>query len=70
VAVSVKVHGLPYSGPEGDGEMELRGLPIKGSVPVGKKSLLSLEMTWARLKHILGLLIHSSEETEPWTLLE
>jgi hypothetical protein len=65
VAVSVKVHGLPYSNPHGDGEMELHGLPFKGSVPVGKKTLLGLEMTWAGLKRILGLVMHSSEETEP-----
>lgn len=60
VAVSVKVHGLPYSGPEDNGEMELHGLPVKGKVRVGKKAMLSLEMTWERLKRILSLIKHSS----------
>ncbi|KAF8237573.1 hypothetical protein L208DRAFT_1388954 [Tricholoma matsutake] len=65
VAVSVKVNGLRH-----DGEIELHGLPVKGRVPVGKKTLLTLEMTWQRLKRILGFVVHSSEETEEtWTLL-
>ncbi|KAG5649542.1 hypothetical protein H0H81_003155 [Sphagnurus paluster] len=38
-AVAAKVEGLPFSGP--NGEMELLGLPFKGSVRVGKKSMLS-----------------------------
>jgi len=59
VAVSLKVHGLPYSGPEEHGEMKLYGLPVKGNVRVGRKALLSLEMTWERLKHILSLLVHN-----------
>ncbi|KAF5384235.1 hypothetical protein D9615_003475 [Tricholomella constricta] len=37
-AVAAKVVGLPFSGP--NGEMELFGLPFKGSVRVGKKSML------------------------------
>ena len=61
-AVSVQVHGLPYSGPEKDGEMELSGLPVKGSVRVGKKGLLSPEMAWKRLKHILQW--YSRDDTE------
>jgi hypothetical protein len=43
-AVSIKIHGLPYAGSEDDGEMELAGLPVKGSLRVGKKALFSLEM--------------------------
>ena len=60
VAVSLKVHGLPYSGPDEHGEVELHGLPVKGSVRLRRNALLSLDMTWERLKHILSLLAHNS----------
>lgn len=60
VAVSVKVQGLPYSGPGDGGEMELQGLPVKGSFRVGKKGIWSLGMTWERLKHILEIVTQHS----------
>ncbi|KAJ7025420.1 hypothetical protein C8F04DRAFT_1400596 [Mycena alexandri] len=42
-SVAVDVFGLPLPGNEGgNGEMELSGLPFRGSVLVGKKSLLSV----------------------------
>ena len=60
VAVSLIVHGLPYSSPEKHGEIEFHGLPVKGSVRIGRKALLTLEVTWERLKYILSLLVHKS----------
>jgi hypothetical protein len=50
-AVSIKIHGLPYPGSE-DGAMELSGLPVKGSVRVGKKALFSLGMLRERLVRV------------------
>lgn len=38
-AVGVDIHGLPLPGGAGS-EMELSGLPFRGSVRVGKNSLL------------------------------
>ncbi|KAF7343274.1 hypothetical protein MVEN_01759500 [Mycena venus] len=37
--VAVDVFGLPFPGGRGGGEMELQGLPFRGRVLVGKKSL-------------------------------
>ncbi|KAJ7118452.1 hypothetical protein C8R43DRAFT_1077421 [Mycena crocata] len=50
--VAVDVFGLPFPGDDGESEIELNGLPFRGSVLVGKKSLLGIG----------GAVRHSTEE--------
>ncbi|KAJ7291524.1 hypothetical protein C8J57DRAFT_1163649 [Mycena rebaudengoi] len=42
-AVGVDVFGLPFPGQDNNGEMELTGLPVRGRVLVGRKTLLGLD---------------------------
>ncbi|KII91591.1 hypothetical protein PLICRDRAFT_696608 [Plicaturopsis crispa FD-325 SS-3] len=50
-AVSVNVHGLPIKNGSGNaGEMELTGLPVQGSVRIGKKSMPEPDLD--KLRHM------------------
>ena len=44
--VGVTVNGLPFDGPGRDDWMVLSGLPFKGSVRIGKKSMLTDGDAW------------------------
>ncbi|RDB17180.1 hypothetical protein Hypma_001825 [Hypsizygus marmoreus] len=64
-SVAAKVRGLPIPGQDHDGEMELHGLPFRGSVRVGKKSMYSPDMSLSSLKRILrNLFAHAQEDQE------
>jgi hypothetical protein len=66
-AVSVGVQGLPFPGEAG--EMELGGLPFRGSVRVGKKSMFSDITSWERLKRFFRHDNSHPEGEHAWTLL-
>ncbi len=49
-AVAVRVQGLPFENGQGK-EMQLEGLPFQGSVRIGKKSLLHMDLfSWNLLR--------------------
>ncbi|KAJ7700385.1 hypothetical protein B0H17DRAFT_1047135 [Mycena rosella] len=68
-SVAVEVFGLPFPGGDG-GEMELNGLPFRGSVPVGKKGLLGagvggvVEHTRDELRRLRDRFLHRGKESE------
>lgn len=54
----MNVHGIPFEGPKPANGMELSGLPFRGSVKLGKGSLLrsattSATETWKDILHKL-----------------
>ncbi|KAJ7111482.1 hypothetical protein C8R44DRAFT_883276 [Mycena epipterygia] len=72
-AVAVDVFGLPLPGNDGRSEMELNGLPFRGSVLVGKKGLLgvggAVQHSADELKRLMDRFLHRGKRHVDRTLM-
>ncbi|KAJ7507033.1 hypothetical protein B0H11DRAFT_189376 [Mycena galericulata] len=70
--VGVDVFGLPFPGHDGRSEMELKGLPFSGSVPVGKKGLIgaggAAQHSVDKLKRLMERFLHWGKRNEDRTV--
>lgn len=71
--VAVDVFGLPLPGNDGRSEMELNGLPFRGSVLVGKKSLLgvggAVKHSADELKRLMDRFLHRGKRLVDRTIV-